>query len=529
MTELLTLGDEPLPESASTIVLEIRSVADSGTRREGDPDQQTELEGRITLNPEYVHIFSLPAEVVPAQFSGLDRTLWDLYLVVFSFTLHKPQKKDSYYEDMTFRINMLERHAIAFDLFPQEITTSAEGPGTYSISPQGTIIPVEAGPAYQGQYIRLLSLHPTITAFGQGERTFYWHYGTAPDEKGIRPGTRHVLAVLQVPHQTAQVSAKISYDLMIARKLAGFWTYLDARVGTYRGEWDLSKALPFTIPTAQPSRNPNPVLPQTVKAANEQYDVCVVCALATEARAFLEEVALRCHVQFSRAIHKELNIEYEHARILNVQGKQLTLQVSWLPGMGSVEAVLHLKSLLEAFRPRLVGMTGICAGNPEKVKLGDLIVARRAYFYDSGKYILGSSGQPELMHNVDIYEVSPRVRAFLPMFEPWKESIGESVPNCHHGDLASVAAVRGDHLFERAAFPTRHTFGLDMEGAAFYRVARDFPATEALLVKGVSDYADGDKDDAYHWRASTLSARYMLAFIQQFVTEQRLPGNPPSA
>ncbi len=61
-----------------------------------------------------------------------------------------------------------------------------------------------------------------------------------------------------------------------------------------------------------------------------------------------------------------------------------------------------------------------------------------------------------------------------------------------------------------------------MEGAAFYRTVEDFPEMSALLVKGVSDYADG-KDDSFHERAATASATYMLTFIQQYVTADRMP------
>ncbi len=43
------------------------------------------------------------------------------------------------------------------------------------------------------------------------------------------------------------------------------------------------------------------------------------------------------------------------------------------------------------------------------------------------------------------------------------------------------------------------------------------------MVKGVCDYADTQKDDTYHDFASRASALYALSFIQDYVTNERLP------
>ncbi len=64
-----------------------------------------------------------------------------------------------------------------------------------------------------------------------------------------------------------------------------------------------------------------------------------------------------------------------------------------------------------------------------------------------------------------------------------------------------------------------------MEGAAFGRVMEmeRFRGMAWLIVKGVSDYADQDKDDAYHPYAAAAAATYLLCFIQEYVTQKRLP------
>ncbi|NNC21181.1 tetratricopeptide repeat protein [Corallococcus exiguus] len=53
--------------------------------------------------------------------------------------------------------------------------------------------------------------------------------------------------------------------------------------------------------------------------------------------------------------------------------------------MGDVAATQALIPLIEAYRPRCVAMSGVCAGRRGKTNLGDVIAAERLFFYDEGK------------------------------------------------------------------------------------------------------------------------------------------------
>jgi len=95
-------------------------------------------------------------------------------------------------------------------------------------------------------------------------------------------------------------------------------------------------------------------------------------------------------------------------------------------------------------------------------------------------------------------------------------------PEGHIATVASSNAVRSDNPFHEAQIPLRKTIAFDMEGAALYEVAANFLHTQALMVKGVSDYGDKDKDDSYHGYASAVSALYMLSLVREYVTSQRI-------
>jgi hypothetical protein len=94
--------------------------------------------------------------------------------------------------------------------------------------------------------------------------------------------------------------------------------------------------------------------------------------------------------------------------------------------------------------------------------------------------------------------------------------------------MASGMAVRSDDPFEGLQRQHRKTWALDMEAAAFYLALRAFPGMDGLVVKGVVDYADLSKDDAFHDFAAHASAIYLLTFIQEYVTAD-MPFPPRSA
>src|SRR5207248_9403060 len=98
----------------------------------------------------------------------------------------------------------------------------------------------------------------------------------------------------------------------------------------------------------------------------------------------------------------------------------------------------------------------------------------------------------------------------------------------HIKPMASGSAVRADRPFEEVQVPVRGTVAIDMESAALGFVMRDHPLIPWLVVKGVCDYADSQKDDAYHDFATRASALYALSCIQDYVIEERLPLRLPA-
>jgi len=102
----------------------------------------------------------------------------------------------------------------------------------------------------------------------------------------------------------------------------------------------------------------------------------------------------------------------------------------------------------------------------------------------------------------------------------WQEA--NPLHKVHFGPIATGSKVMRDwELFKRLAFQSRKTLGVDMEAAAVgytaYRTRRPM-----IVAKGVSDHADGWKNDAGQRDAALASARFVLSFLSQ----RPLPPRP---
>jgi nucleoside phosphorylase len=516
----LFLSNDPLSESEESVTLDMFSQ--EHTR--GGLAQKYLLEGKITVNPRRCLLFFIPPVASTAEQPILtpDRTKWDLYLVIIPFTLHETPAH-AYYQEVTFLVELADPEATAFDLFPRNITTEGAEGQSYVLSPDIKIHESQTGLGQPGKHIRFASLHPTISAFGEGQSRFYWKYQGFGKQKAVTPETKQALVVLQVPRGTPFVDGTISYEVVLAQRLYGAWRWEDCSTEPYTLHWELREALPlFETPTIRVSKSA-PERTSTV-------DVCIVSGMGEEAKIFMKEVSRQCGATFQQAFSPQTRRAYYQTTIPNNRGEPLTLLVSWQPTYGPVEAGLHIKPLLEEFRPRFAAMTGICAGDKRKVELGDIIVAERAFSYDTGKIILGEDGRQEHLHDVDVYRPHPDVLHWVRLFGSSISALADlppphskRQPKIHIAPMASGSAVRADHPFDDVMIPVRGTVAIDMEGATFYRTATEFPEIRSLLVKGVCDYADGDKDDSYHEYAAAVSATYLAHFIKEYVNAELMP------
>jgi nucleoside phosphorylase len=525
MNSRIVLSTAPLPEDEHTVTLDIMSD-DDPTKRGTELPQKQQREGTITLNTERNRVFFIPPAANTrgeADFS-VDRTRYDLYLVILPFNLHTaPTNK--YYTQVMLWIELADEQHTAFDLCPKNISAKVEVTKTYTVSPQIKFQEVEVGLGQQGTELHFDMLRPTITATGEGEHVFYWTYRGFEGQREVVAETKQVLFIVQVPRGTQTLAGTISYQIMMAQKSGLRWVSKKCEVKPYTFSWKLDQTKTFSsTPEAHNTSQPLNLHKQT------PVDVSIVCALPEEIRAVID--ALK--IQYTSTIEDRKSAlhgyPYLSATLKNRQGEDLNLHLSWLPRYGPQEMTYHLSQVLDEYQPRLAIMTGICAGYRDKVQRGDLVVAERTFTYDNGKFVIDAQGNRIHEHDTTTYQLESRVKQYLELFDDWEPLVTAlerpPSPEEHRRAIryikamASGTAVRADHPFADIRIPVRDTVAIDMEGAAFGMVMSRHPLIPWLIVKGVCDYADGEKDDLYHRYAARASALYALSFIQAYLNDK---------
>lgn len=97
----------------------------------------------------------------------------------------------------------------------------------------------------------------------------------------------------------------------------------------------------------------------------------------------------------------------------------------------------------------------------------------------------------------------------------------------HIGAIATSARLqRDDRLFFGLRKLVRKTLGCEMEGAAIGAVG-ELEIIDAIMVKGVADFGDGEKNDRFRRYAASAAARFLIAFFRRHIRiEPELASRP---
>ena len=146
-----------------------------------------------------------------------------------------------------------------------------------------------------------------------------------------------------------------------------------------------------------------------------------------------------------------------------------------LPRMGLVDAGITAGQCIEKFKPRVVAMSGICAGFPERAELGQLLVSELAYEYQSGKW--SADGFSQEPYQVPVFE-GMRILArellndlslLARLEQGWKSDRPSKMSEPKLATFTSGSAVIASERFiEQVATHHRRVSGLDMESMEFF-------------------------------------------------------------
>jgi nucleoside phosphorylase len=244
---------------------------------------------------------------------------------------------------------------------------------------------------------------------------------------------------------------------------------------------------------------------------NIQFDFLIFCALQTERAPY---TALLPGHQVNRGGIDCFDIEISKRRG----------SVILLPNMGLVNAGVVAGQCIDRFKPKVIGMSGICGGFAKNANLGQLFVSSMAYEYQSGKWASDGFKQEPYQVQTD-HSTLTKLKVLLGSaglivqledgFNGVRPSIAQPPKT---GIFTSGSAVIADKIYlSQIETIHRKVNALDMEVFAIHRAAELSPHTPSCIcAKTVVDLCDSTKNDDIHPYGAYISAKFLVKAIDNF-------------
>ncbi|MFY9624146.1 MAG: 5'-methylthioadenosine/S-adenosylhomocysteine nucleosidase, partial [Rhodoplanes sp.] len=190
--------------------------------------------------------------------------------------------------------------------------------------------------------------------------------------------------------------------------------------------------------------------------------------------------------------------------------------------MGRVEAANAVGDAIRRWRPRYVILVGIAGGlSKAGVQVGDVLISEQIADYELQKLT-----EEKTLTRWSVHRASPALLAAAKQLRPedWQRFIREPRPQAgkpqrHFGPICTGDKVVANGLLDQYREVWTKLIGVEMEAGGV--ASATFQAASApgfLMVRGVSDLADPDKDKVQteSWRAYAcdVAAAYVEAFLK---------------
>lgn len=212
---------------------------------------------------------------------------------------------------------------------------------------------------------------------------------------------------------------------------------------------------------------------------------------------------------------------------MDANGAPIRLALATQHEMGLVSASILSTISLMTYHPKLLLMGGICAGVEGKTSIGDLIVADPVFNYEAGKRtpkgFEANYTQRHLTRKCrELVEELKNDRTFLRTIkDSWDIDTGKphTEIDVHIAPMGSGSSVLTEpKVLEDISHHQRKITGIDMESFAIGQSAYEVLGEETpwIVVKGVQDYANEDKNDKSREYAAYVSAKFIIEFLRRY-------------
>ncbi|MEV0330124.1 5'-methylthioadenosine/S-adenosylhomocysteine nucleosidase [Micromonospora echinospora] len=181
-----------------------------------------------------------------------------------------------------------------------------------------------------------------------------------------------------------------------------------------------------------------------------------------------------------------------------------------LVGKGNHPAAVLAERAIAVFRPKAVIFVGVAGGLRPSIALGDVVVATHVYAYHGG-----TSEDDGLKARPRVWEIAhgpDQIARHLARAGTWQRRLPADAtpPRVHFGPIAAGEVVQDSSISEQARWVRQHyndTLAIEMEAAGVAQAAHLNNALPVVVVRGVSDRADGTKaaTDGIRWQPRAVA------------------------
>ncbi|MEU7589751.1 5'-methylthioadenosine/S-adenosylhomocysteine nucleosidase [Micromonospora sp. NPDC049230] len=202
-----------------------------------------------------------------------------------------------------------------------------------------------------------------------------------------------------------------------------------------------------------------------------------------------------------------------------------------LVGKGNHPAAVLAERAMAEFSPAAVLFVGVAGGLWPNIRLGDVVVASKVYAYHGGTSENdGLKARPkawEIPHEAD------QIAHHVARSGRWRDGLtAEPHPaTVHFGAIAAGEVVQDSAVSEQARWIRQHyndALAIEMEAAGVAQAGHLNRALPVVVVRGISDHADGTKTstDGHNWqpRAARHAAAFAVALAQELVNNSPAPA-----
>ncbi|WP_416902928.1 purine phosphorylase [Micromonospora echinospora] len=198
-----------------------------------------------------------------------------------------------------------------------------------------------------------------------------------------------------------------------------------------------------------------------------------------------------------------------------------------LVGKGNHPAAVLAERAIAVFRPKAVIFVGVAGGLRPSIALGDVVVATHVYAYHGG-----TSEDDGLKARPRVWEIAhgpDQIARHVARAETWRRRLPADAtpPRVHFGPIAAGEVVQDSSISEQARWVRQHyndALAIEMEAAGVAQAAHLNNALPVVVVRGVSDRADGTKaaTDGIRWqpRAVANAVAFATALAEEISRDE---------